>query len=97
MGEFHIPVWENGKNDKSYHGMILVSKWSLNMIPVTDKYLAFNNSTTGASNRAVSAYLSGGIHFTPGFYGGWGFCSTIVCLSFDLWLQITPLLWLNNS
>lgn len=69
MGEFHIPVWENGKDDKSYHGMILVSTGSLSMIPVADKYMAFNNSTTGATNGAVSAYFSGGIHFTPGFYG----------------------------
>ena len=36
------------------------------MIPVADKYMAFNNSTTGG---AVSAYFSGGIHFTPDCYG----------------------------
>jgi hypothetical protein len=39
------------------------------MIPVADKHMAFNNSTTGATSGAVSAYLSGGIHFTPDCYG----------------------------
>ena len=92
MGEFkvHIPVWENGKDDKSYHGMIFVSKWSLSMIPVADKHMAFNNSTMGATSGAVSAYLSGGIHFTPDCYGDGSVhvdlfflcsvCSTFVCL-----------------
>ena len=75
--------------------MIFVSKWSLSMIPVADKYMAFNNSTTGG---AVSAYFSGGVHFTPDFYGDGSVhvdlfflcsvCSTIVCLFAQLHLLI---------
>ena len=88
--------------------MIFVPTWSLSMIPVADKRMAFNNSTTGATSGAVSAYFSGGIHFTPDFYGDGSVhvdlfflcsvCSTIVCLFAQLhFLIVLSVLWFTAS